>query len=393
MSKTEHFSRQAPEVTRVGGITPITEELVIKDYPCKLDKEGTLYIMQHYLSHFAPVFGRERKKIIPFDHVTSLSMADNLKEILLVRKQKNKVSRLEFHNTQDCDEAFALIETMLMNRRRDVPFPSAEHHTRAVALYEFKGEHEHDLSFKVNDVIVVLQKRPDGWWLGERRGVMGYFPANFVRDDEGLPTLHDWEIVWLGGTTRTLKKGETVISEDERSPGLFQILKGECEVRHDDKQVGTLGKEETFGEISYLGRCVAPNSVVAGAKATVREIPVAYLDKLFSNSPALASRVFKYLAVVLEMKVRCACGVHAPRHSFSQTNFCKTRSLSLPLTTATRSSGTGRKREQAVVQKESWRQGEDKQKGGEDDEEGQEEGGNCGGRGKRERRPRQGRER
>jgi hypothetical protein len=28
------------------------------------------------------------------------------------------------------------------------------------------------------------------------------------------------------------------------------------------------------------------------------------LDKLFSNSPSLAARVFKYLSVVLEMKLR-----------------------------------------------------------------------------------------
>lgn len=139
---------------------------MIKDYPCKLEKEGTLYIMQHYMSHFAPFFGRERKKIIPFDHITSLSMADSLTEILVVRKEKNKVSHIEFHNTQDCDEAFALIETMLTSRRRDPIAPIADHISRAVALYEFKGEHEHDLSFKVNDVIVVLQKRPDGWWLG-----------------------------------------------------------------------------------------------------------------------------------------------------------------------------------------------------------------------------------
>jgi hypothetical protein len=31
------------------------------------------------------VFGRERKKIIPFDHVTSLSMADSLTEIQVCR--------------------------------------------------------------------------------------------------------------------------------------------------------------------------------------------------------------------------------------------------------------------------------------------------------------------
>jgi CRP-like cAMP-binding protein len=305
VAKTESFVRVAPPAQRPAGeITPLTEELVIKDYPCKLDKDGTLYIMQHYLSHFAPMFGRERKKIIPYDYVTSLTMADNLKELLIVRKQKNKVSRLEFHNTQDCDEAFALIETMLLNRRRDAPYPTAEHHSRAVALYDFQGQHEHDLSFKVKDVIVVLQKRPDGWWLGERRGVLGYFPATYVRDDEGLPTLHDWEIVWLGGATKELKKGDAIVKQDERAGGLFQILSGQCEVVRDGKTAATLNKDETFGEVSYLGRTVSPDGVVAASKATVREIPGAWLDKLFKNSPALASRVFKYLAVVLEMKLR-----------------------------------------------------------------------------------------
>jgi CRP-like cAMP-binding protein len=305
VAKTESFVRVAPAAQRPAGeITPLSEELVIKDYPCKLDKDGTLYIMQHYLSHFAPMFGRERKKIIPYDYVTSLTMADNLKELLIVRKQKNKVSRLEFHNTQDCDEAFALIETMLLNRRRDAPYPTAEHHSRAVALYDFQGQHEHDLSFKVKDVIVVLQKRPDGWWLGERRGVLGYFPATYVRDDEGLPTLHDWEIVWLGGATKDFKKGDVIVKQDERAGGLFQILSGQCDVVRDGKTGATLNKDETFGEVSYLGRTVSPDGIVSAGKTTVREIPGAWLDKLFKNSPALASRVFKYLAVVLEMKLR-----------------------------------------------------------------------------------------
>lgn len=129
---------------------------MIKDYPCKLEKDGTLYIMQHYMSHFAPVFGRERKKVfviciytksylfyfifvyldysirsyyVAFDgrqsHRNShrsqreeqstlcCCFGSKMKVLNLFRK----VSKIEFYNTQDCDEAFALIETMLTSRR------------------------------------------------------------------------------------------------------------------------------------------------------------------------------------------------------------------------------------------------------------------------------------
>merc|ERR1712000_83176 len=64
-------------------------------------------------------------------------------------------------------------------------------------------------------------------------------------------------------------------------------------------------KDETCGEICYLGRCPSPNTIsVSSSKAKLREIPSSFLDKLFCNSPALAARVFKYLSVVLEMKLR-----------------------------------------------------------------------------------------
>merc|ERR1712000_554593 len=122
---------------------------------------------------------------------------------------------------------------------------------------------------------------------------------------EGLPTIHDWEIVWLSGVTKELKKGTDVIAEGKRGKGLYQILTGQCVLTVDEKKVGTLEKDETCGEICYLGRCPSPNTIsVSSSKAKLREIPSSFLDKLFCNSPALAARVFKYLSVVLEMKLR-----------------------------------------------------------------------------------------
>ncbi|KAF7959687.1 hypothetical protein EAE96_001301 [Botrytis aclada] len=52
-----------------------------------------------------------------------------------------------------------------------------------VALYNFEGQGEGDLSFKEGDKIRVTKKTgsTDDWWDGELRGVKGSFPANYCK--------------------------------------------------------------------------------------------------------------------------------------------------------------------------------------------------------------------
>ncbi|KAI8966903.1 hypothetical protein BDF20DRAFT_1005218 [Mycotypha africana] len=51
------------------------------------------------------------------------------------------------------------------------------------ALYDLKGPQEGDLSFKVGDLIEVLDKseKVNDWWKGRLNGQVGMFPANYVR--------------------------------------------------------------------------------------------------------------------------------------------------------------------------------------------------------------------
>ena len=49
-----------------------------------------------------------------------------------------------------------------------------------------------------------------------------------------------------------------MIDQDDRAGGLYQLIKGQCEIRRNGKAIGQLGKDETCGEISYLGRTVSP---------------------------------------------------------------------------------------------------------------------------------------
>ncbi|PBP16641.1 SH3 domain containing protein [Diplocarpon rosae] len=53
----------------------------------------------------------------------------------------------------------------------------------AVALYDFDGQSQGDLSFREGDQIRVIKKTDstDDWWEGELRGVKGSFPANYCK--------------------------------------------------------------------------------------------------------------------------------------------------------------------------------------------------------------------
>jgi len=53
-----------------------------------------------------------------------------------------------------------------------------------VALWDFNGERETDLSFSKGAMITIIQRFPNGWWEGELNGVIGDFPCNFVEIEE-----------------------------------------------------------------------------------------------------------------------------------------------------------------------------------------------------------------
>lgn len=52
---------------------------------------------------------------------------------------------------------------------------------KAKALYDFHGENEDELSFKVGDVITELESVDDDWMSGELMGKSGIFPKNYVQ--------------------------------------------------------------------------------------------------------------------------------------------------------------------------------------------------------------------
>ena len=58
---------------------------------------------------------------------------------------------------------------------------AAPSHDSAVALYDFNGEREGDLSFRKGDTIVILNRGVNDWWTGRCNGMEGVFPSNYVQ--------------------------------------------------------------------------------------------------------------------------------------------------------------------------------------------------------------------
>lgn len=66
---------------------------------------------------------------------------------------------------------------------RAAPPPPPQRSKTAVALYDFHGERDGDLSFKKGDLIVISKQTDstNDWWEGRCAGRDGCFPANYVQ--------------------------------------------------------------------------------------------------------------------------------------------------------------------------------------------------------------------
>lgn len=56
------------------------------------------------------------------------------------------------------------------------------HISRHRAVYQYNPTNEDEVELKVGDIVHVLEKCDDGWYIGtcERTGVFGTFPGNYV---------------------------------------------------------------------------------------------------------------------------------------------------------------------------------------------------------------------
>ncbi|CAG5128396.1 unnamed protein product, partial [Candidula unifasciata] len=67
-------------------------------------------------------------------------------------------------------------------RKKDSDLEVTQSTHRFVAVQEFEGEQDGDLSFKEGDVLTVIDTREDGWWTAENdKGGRGLVPSTFLK--------------------------------------------------------------------------------------------------------------------------------------------------------------------------------------------------------------------
>ncbi|KAF9428524.1 hypothetical protein BGZ94_002064 [Podila epigama] len=70
------------------------------------------------------------------------------------------------------------------NKRPPPPVPKRLGVKMAVALYDYDAQQEGDLSFRKDDRIEIVERKPsmDDWWTGRLNGRQGVFPGNYVQE-------------------------------------------------------------------------------------------------------------------------------------------------------------------------------------------------------------------
>ena len=71
------------------------------------------------------------------------------------------------------------------------------------ALFPYQAKFTDELTFDLNDEVMVLEKPDGGWWLGKCHDVVGWFPFNFV-DQVGRP-------VYRPRSTYSLKRASSIV--------------------------------------------------------------------------------------------------------------------------------------------------------------------------------------
>ncbi|KAM9957201.1 hypothetical protein ACTFIW_008941 [Dictyostelium discoideum] len=258
----------------------LVDEIVIKDYPCSLNRSGRLYISQQHVCFYSKFFGYKTKKVIPFKNIDKL-ICINVNQIELTRLKNTVPSnyRLTFQTGKDREDAFSMIHILWDSSKVS-----------------------NSSSDEIKNKLAAERKKVNNLTLKTR--------SNKNKGDE--LTKEDWELIGCEGSrSSTFKKDEVIIREGERMQKIFQIGKGVCRIEKsvpvapgssEMKKVvlGTMKQDDTFGEITYLLNGETTADVIADTDQTeVYTIEGQFVNILFDLNPALASKWFKYLATAL----------------------------------------------------------------------------------------------
>ncbi|CAJ0572718.1 unnamed protein product, partial [Mesorhabditis spiculigera] len=62
--------------------------------------------------------------------------------------------------------------------------------SRAVVKYAYEPRMDDELALRKGETILVLERSSDGWWKGEANGETGWFPSNYVEEENESPATN-----------------------------------------------------------------------------------------------------------------------------------------------------------------------------------------------------------
>ncbi|KAF7287739.1 hypothetical protein GWI33_003376 [Rhynchophorus ferrugineus] len=115
-------------------------------------------------------------------NIEGVSVTDGYNGSSQVSSPQHKPQQLELHPGQHSANASPLPSPMKSPARTPM-----NRQPCCTALYDFEAENPGELSFKENEVIILLNKIDENWFEGSLGGRTGYFPVNYVRVEVPLP--------------------------------------------------------------------------------------------------------------------------------------------------------------------------------------------------------------
>ena len=75
---------------------------------------------------------------------------------------------------------------------------------------------------------------------------------NLYSEVSFLPTPEEWKLITEGGRELMYHNGDVVVHRGQTLSSLFQVLRGQCDVRINGHIVGNIKENEIFGEMTFI---------------------------------------------------------------------------------------------------------------------------------------------
>lgn len=146
----------------------------------------------------------------------------------------------------------------------------------------------------------------------KRRSVSGYIGEVDIGPRDDLSD-HDWQILVTGADAiRTYKKDQVILESGKQNDYLFRIRKGTVriikEINGVEVNVGTMGENAMFGEVSMLLRSEREGtitaSIIADEEVELWVLDIEYVMQLLSAKPLLAAKLNRIVAIKLARRLR-----------------------------------------------------------------------------------------